>query len=279
MDSSHNGNQAMARKFSLSPTRISTFLACPTKYFWTYLDSRGRYFIRSKSYFSFGTSLHTVLQRFHDSKDTGVESKEQAIAALEESWIDAGYSSSQEMLEALGDGKEVLEAYMDRVAVSGEVAKTLLIEKFLKFDLGEFILQGKLDRLDELEDGTLEVVDYKSGRSTVTPEDIQGDLAMSIYQYLTQKNFEGRSVRAKIIALRSGDEAFYAMTEAEHSQLEADVLQVGELIMSFTSRVTQEVASVDTPEYKTLCKSCDFLPLCQRHGLRVPATEEPQSKV
>jgi RecB family exonuclease len=279
MDSSHNVNQAMARKFSLSPTRISTFLACPTKYFWTYLDSRGRYFIRSKSYFSFGTSLHTVLQRFHDSKDTGVESKEQAIAALEESWIDAGYSSSQEMLEALGDGKEVLEAYMDRVAVSGEVAKTLLIEKFLKFDLGDFILQGKLDRLDELEDGTLEVVDYKSGRSTVTPEDIQGDLAMSIYQYLTQKNYEDRPVRAKIIALRSGDEAFYAMTEAEHVQLEADVLQVGELIMSFTSRVTQEDASVDAPEYKLLCKSCDFLPLCQRHGLRVPPAEQPQSKV
>lgn len=267
----------MARKFSLSPTRISTFLACPTKYFWTYLDSRGRYFMRSKSYFSFGTSLHTVLQRFHDSKDTGVESKEQAIAALEESWIDAGYSSSQEMLEALGDGKEVLEAYIERVAASTEVAKTLLIEKFLKYDMGEFILQGKLDRLDELEDGTLEVVDYKSGRSTVTPSDIQGDLAMSIYQFLTQKNYPGKPVRAKIIALRSGDEAFYAMTDEEHVQLEADALKVGEMIMSFTERVTGEDAEFDRPEPKSLCPKCDFLPLCQRHGLKIEIAEPSQS--
>ncbi|HCE00424.1 MAG TPA: hypothetical protein DER07_05235, partial [Armatimonadetes bacterium] len=83
----------MARKPTLSPTKISTYLACPSKYRWTYVDERGRWYIRSKSYFSFGTTLHKVLQRFHDSRDAGVQTVGQALAAYEESWIEAGFES------------------------------------------------------------------------------------------------------------------------------------------------------------------------------------------
>ena len=117
---------------------MSMFLACPSLYYWTYLSERGRFYLRSKSYFSFGSTLHAVLQRFHDSNDTGVETADQAVAAMEESWIEAGYSSAQEMQEAMGEGRNIIERYVQSALSAPAPGKTILVEKRLRMDLGEF---------------------------------------------------------------------------------------------------------------------------------------------
>src|SRR5437660_5903394 len=100
-------------KPSLSPTKLSTYLACPVKYRWTFVDDRGKLYLRSKSYYSFGTSLHRALERLHGAEDNGVEPTAQALAAFEENWIDAGFSSAEEMAEAYHEGKEILERHVE----------------------------------------------------------------------------------------------------------------------------------------------------------------------
>jgi hypothetical protein len=92
-------------KPSLSPSKITTFLACPTKYYWTYIDPKGRYYLRSKHYYSFGTTLHRVLQQFHDASETGVATVGDAVRAMEENWVSAGYTSAEHMAEAAGEGR------------------------------------------------------------------------------------------------------------------------------------------------------------------------------
>ena len=183
---------SLKNKETLSPSKISTYLACPTKYKWTYIDKRGRWYLRSKSYYSFGTSLHSVLQRFHDDGDKGVTTTSEAIAALEESWIQAGYASQDEMMQALSEGKRIVENYIDNYVSAPVTSKTMFVEKLLKFDVGEFVLIGRIDRLDEREDGSLDIVDYKSGRSSVSSEDIATDLAMGCYQLLFRHHYPGK---------------------------------------------------------------------------------------
>ncbi|MEZ5163756.1 MAG: PD-(D/E)XK nuclease family protein [Fimbriimonadaceae bacterium] len=119
----------MPRKPTISPSKMTTYLACPTKYMWTYIDSRGKWYLRSKSYYSFGTSLHSVLQRFHDSGDTGVTTTAEAVAALEESWVQAGYESQEQMMQALGEGKEIVEKYVEESLAAPVTAKTLFVER------------------------------------------------------------------------------------------------------------------------------------------------------
>ncbi len=248
----------MARKPTLSPTKITTYLACPDKYKWTYLDARGKWYLRSKSYYSFGTSLHSVLQRFHDTGDRGVTTTSEAVAALEESWVEAGYSSQDEMAQALSEGKAIVERYVELRAVEAVSAKTLFVEKTLRADMGRFVLLGRLDRIDEHEDGTVEVVDYKSGRGTVTPEDVATDIAMGCYQLLLRRSFPDRPVRATILALRSGDRASATFTEEEAAEFEACVLAIGHEILD------RDYASL-LPVPKAICPTCDFLPLCRKH--------------
>lgn len=248
----------MARKPTLSPSKITTYLACPVKYKWTYVDEKGKWYVRSRSYFSFGTSLHRVLQRFHDSGDRGVETVDQAVAALEESWLDAGYHSSQEMNEAISEGKTIIKDYVQEYLAASPTAKTLFLEKQFRADMGLFDLIGRVDRVVEHEDGSLEVIDYKSGRMGVSPEEVAGDLAMGCYQLLLKLKYPDRETSASIIALRSGESASASMSEAELEQFRTDLVSLGEEILNRDYEGMEPIG-------KSLCTSCDFLPLCRKH--------------
>lgn len=256
----------MARKPTLSPSKIATYLACPVKYRWTYVDDRGKWYMRARSYYSFGSSLHKVLQRFHDSADAGVATVGQAIAAYEESWIYAGYESAEEMSEAFGEGKEIVERHIEQVLSMPATAKTLWVEKMLRKDLGEFVLIGRLDRVDEHDDGSLEIVDYKSGRTAVSEEEVESDLAMACYQVLVKDRFPDRAAWATILALRSGASASASLSEEAMRAFETDLVEIGREILN---RDYGEIV----PVYKDLCPECDFLPLCRKH----PEFAEPRA--
>jgi len=248
----------MPRKPTLSPSKFSTYLACPVKYRWTYVDERGKWYFKAKSYYSFGLTLHKVLERFHDASDTGVETVHQALAAYEENWIEAGFSSAEEMAEAFGEGKIILERHIEDLLARSPRAKTLFVEKTLRKDLGEFVLVGRLDRIDEYEDGTIEVVDYKSGRTEVSAEDVATDLAMCCYQLLLRHHFAGRPVRASILALKTGSSACHSLSDEEADSFERDLRTLGNEILSCNF---PELA----PTPKDLCADCDFLSLCNKH--------------
>lgn len=259
------------RKPSLSPSKITTYLACAAKYKWTYADHRGRWFMRSKSYFSFGSSLHKVLERFHDSGDMGVQTTAEAAAALDESWIEAGYSNAQEMQEALGEGKRIVAAYVQHEVARSKDATTLFVEKLFRMDMGDFDLIGRMDRVDEYSDGTLEVVDYKTQRASVSDEAVRDDLAMGCYQILLRDAFPGRPVRAAILALQSGERGVASFTDLEAEEFKNDLVELGGTILN------RDYEGL-TPVYRDLCPTCDFLRLCRTHeDFVIPASAEPES--
>lgn len=247
----------VVRKPSLSPSKIATYLACPVKYRWTYIDPRGKMFLRSKAYYSFGASLHFVLQRFHDSDDAGVTTASQATAKLEESWISAGYSSPEEAAEALAEGRELITQYVEAYQARAATARTLHVEKQLRDDFGSFVLIGRIDRIDEHEDGTLEIVDYKSGWDETTIEELRDDLAMNCYQLLVRSKMPGRRVLSTIVALRSNHHATYEPSHEELALFKRDLESLG---IEIIERNYDELR----PTSKPICFDCDFLPLCSR---------------
>lgn len=259
------------RRPTLSPSKLTTYLACPTMYLWTYVDSRGNWYRRARRNFSFGTSLHHALQRFHDTNDIGIQTVDQAVAALEENWVEAGYSSQDEMLQDLAEGKQILERHIERHWAEAPTQATLYVEKTLTLDLGRFVLRGRVDRVDEHEDGTLEVIDYKTGRESVEAEDVAGSLAMSCYQLLLKEAVPGHRVIATIVAVRSGAKASSEMDETALAQLREDLVTLGNEILDRDWQGHEPVG-------KALCSGCDFLPLCRRSpGFTAPDEASPRS--
>jgi putative RecB family exonuclease len=259
------------RKPTLSPTKISIYLACPFKYWWTYRDGRGRWYLKAKSYYSFGSSLHRVLERFHDLEDQGVTTTAEALAAYEESWIDAGYSSAEEMAEAFGEGRQILERHLEEIHRAPLTAKTLFVERQFRHDFGEFVLIGRIDRVDEGEDGSLEIVDYKTGRSTIDEAEVRDDLAMCCYQLLLKKKYPDREVKATILAVRTGESASYSLSSDELDEFEASLLQLG-------NQIIFDEYEDKFPSGKPLCLRCDFLPLCRKDHRFVEFSPAPMSQ-
>lgn len=246
------------RKPTLSPSKLTTYLACPLKYRWTYIDPRGKWHLRAKSYYSFGTTLHHVLERFHNASDCGVETVSEAIAAFEDSWLDAGFSSAEEMAEAYGEGKVIIERYAEEHSKPKPGVNTLAVERLFRWDMGDFILSGRVDRLDQHDDGTLEIIDYKTQRELVCEDDVRCDIAMACYQLLLKKHYPDRPIRATLYALRSNSSASHTIAAEDLDDFEFDLKELGRKILC------HEWYEL-TPVAKGLCTNCDFLVLCRKH--------------
>lgn len=246
------------KKPYLSPSKIILYLACDNKYKWTYIDSRGSWYVRAKSYYSFGTSLHNVLQNLHAKVEIQEITSEDAVQALEENWVTEGYASADEMAEAKSRGKDILTEYVANEFKRPKESKTLFVEKTFSMEFANFQLRGRMDRIEEYPDGSLEIVDYKSGRETVTTEEVHNDIAMSIYQLLLEHAYPQIPIRSTIIALRTGHHATAQLNSTEIQELRQEVELIGNEIISTNFEMRP-------PSAKPLCISCDFLPLCKKN--------------
>lgn len=244
------------RKPTLSPTKIVTYLECAIKYRYIYQDKIGRFYLRAKSYYSFGSTLHQVLQQFH--AEGAAQTAEEMREELQQTWISSGYKSEEQEKEHRERGEEIVVAYhaaqQERAAAQVE---TIATEKTITCDMGPFKLSGRVDRIDRHADGTLEIVDYKSGRWETTPEEVANDLAMNIYQLILSRLHPDTPIVATIYCLRSGIQASAGMTPEAREQFATDILTLGKEILE------QDYSEL-RPVPLEICPKCDFLPHCMR---------------
>ena len=246
---------APPKKPALSPTRILTYLECPMKYRYIYVDRIGRYYLHALPQFSLGSSLHRALQDFH-AEGTAL-TREQLVERLQQSWIPAGFADQTEEEAFRRAAQEMVEAYhsvgQERVESGIEI---LFLEKILRTDMGRFLLMGRVDRVDRHPDGSLEIIDYKSGRMAVAPEDVAEDLAMGIYQLILRRLYPGTRVFATIYCLRTGVHASAEMRSEEAEEFAARITVLGEEIVF---RDYEGVVPVRIPA----CEECPFRRRCE----------------
>lgn len=248
----------MPRKPTLSPSKITTYLACALKYRWTFVHPH-RWLVRAKHYYSFGSSLHAVLEKVYERGDGGIEAHE-LDAVYDENWIDAGYVSSEAMQEAYGEGKEMIEQFLDEERQLPKFGKTLAVEKLLRLDMGNFDLVGRIDRLVLAEDGAIEIIDYKTRRPSLSSEEVKHDIAMSAYQLLVRSSYadyQGEEVRARLVSLGSGESAAASLNAEELEEFAFDLKELGNHILNHEWYEIQAA-------YKPICRLCDFQTLCLR---------------
>jgi putative RecB family exonuclease len=223
----------MARpsKLRLSPTRIGTFLACRVMYKYDYIDRIGRFYHKASAGNSFGSTLHQALHDFHVAG--GVVAEDSEVLA-----------------------KRAIQTESRKEGAT----RVFLAEKMIAYDMGDFILTGRVDRIDEhLEGGALEIVDYKSGRTSVTPDEVRDALAMSVYQLILKRLYPERRVMATIHALRSGESATIELSDTQLTEWESELRHIGERLLG------TDWESVRPTYLENVCPDCDFLRLCTRY--------------
>src|SRR5262249_8832652 len=141
--------------------------------------------------------------------------------------------------------------YFEETQRSGR--ETLWVERTVSWEYPRHVLFGKIDRLDRLPSGELEIVDYKSGRRDVTEEDVRASLALGLYQLVVARKYPDEAVRASIYALRTRSTASILRAPSELDELEEGFASIAE-------RILTETLYAPTPGPH--CAGCAFQRIC-----------------
>jgi putative RecB family exonuclease len=161
----------------LSATAIKDFLQCVLKLVFRY----DREIPSLKNdYAKLGIAIHEALEQFtrrmlHKKSFPDASDYEFATTAFMN-------SATQEGLENMSfysEGRRIVTDYIDKYDPSEEI---LDVERRFKITTPEGIpIVGAIDKVVKLNDDTLAIIDYKTGRTTLTGWELQDDIQLSMY--------------------------------------------------------------------------------------------------
>lgn len=161
----------------LSYSQLDTFITCPLQYKYRYIL---RIPIPPSAALTFGDTMHRTLRAFYELVRQGSHpTKTTLIRLLDDHWQHIGYRDRAYEDKMKRHGVELLEGFFDK-GYDPKVVPTALEEPFKLRITPTLTLGGKIDRIDTLKDGTMEIIDYKTGTMPKT-RDPAKDLQLTVY--------------------------------------------------------------------------------------------------
>ena len=168
----------------LSYSQIETFQTCPMHYKLRYVYSLPTPPSASQS---FGSAIHATLKEFYEQMLNGKKANDKLVyELLDKNWIKEGFLSKKQEGEFLSKGKLYLSGFLKQ----GFNPKALPIAMEQKFSipLGDGLkIGGAVDRIDKFADGTIEIIDYKTGATIPTQREVDKNLQLSFYALAATK--------------------------------------------------------------------------------------------
>ena len=168
----------------LSYSQIETFQTCPMHYKLRYIYSLPTPPSASQS---FGTAMHATLKElFEGISNKQIPNDKLVYKLLERNWVSEGFISKKQEGEFLKKGKDYLVGFLK----NNFNAKNLPIAMEQKFiiPLGNNLkIGGTVDRIDKLADGTIEIIDYKTGATIPSQSEVNKNLQLSFYALAATK--------------------------------------------------------------------------------------------
>lgn len=164
----------------LSYSQIDTFRLCPLHY-------KLRYILNiptpPSASLSFGTSVHDALHDFYALHAKGVMvTKETLLNFLIKRWRKEGYENKIYEEEMKKRGEKYMSEYFDtqfdqhtKIAVLEQPFIVPITQDGKTVKIG-----GRIDRVDQLEENRIEIIDYKTGRMP-SKREVDTNLQLSMY--------------------------------------------------------------------------------------------------
>ena len=244
-----------ARRPWTSPSRLATFRECARKYRFQHVEKLPT---RPSPHMDLGSNVHAALRdwfRLPRSQRTWERMLELYRAAWRAN-MPAFRTRSRDELRAFGErGKAMLQRFVEETPAETE---PIAIEKWVGLDFGDLEVKGKVDRVDLLPDGTLRVVDYKTGKFPRDPGRVQADdLAAVVYAAGASRDFVGAPVGAiEYLYLGSGERIAFPVDEAWRGERERAVGSLARTVRA--AEAADAFPATPTPR----CAWCDFVRRC-----------------
>lgn len=167
----------------LSYSQIETFKTCPLHYKLKYIYKIPTPF---SAPLSFGITMHAALKDFYFNYKKDQKHGEKLIhTALKDNWISEGYKSKSHEKKMFDKGKKFLSGYykkeFDSKTIPVALEQPFVVPLRLPKGTRPLKIGGKIDRVDKLSGGKIEIIDYKTGANIPTQRQIDHDLQLTFY--------------------------------------------------------------------------------------------------
>ena len=185
----------------LSFSKLSRYETCPLSYKLHYLDQ-----LESEPGVPllFGSAVHTVLEELVREHMTEVRVGCLPVDRAAELWQQTFASSGMSGLGLFSEGLDLVSRFV-REQGALDHQDVLAVEKEFRLNIGGFDVIGYLDRVDRIDDETIEIIDYKTNRQLFTREETDESLQMSLYHLAALQLWPwAKKIRLSFWMLRHG---------------------------------------------------------------------------
>lgn len=260
--------QKEGRLYQATPAKLTTWLDCPRRYRFTYLDRPRPPKGPPWAHNSVGAAVHAALAQWWREDERTFD---RALELVDEYWTDDGFRDDFQSKEWRVRAHDMVRRYVAELDPHDE---PIGVERVVATVHQQTALSGRVDRIDE-RDGELVIVDYKTGRRALTVDDARSSLALAVYAAAAARTLRKPCRTVELHHLPSGEVA-----EWEHSD---------EALARHLSRaddIASECASADEsfhadgpddavfpPRPSSYCGWCDFRSQCAEG--RAASSERP----
>jgi DNA helicase-2/ATP-dependent DNA helicase PcrA len=234
---------------NLSYSKLITFEKCPLKYKFSYL-----YKIPSPSVAAanFGTSVHETLNHFYESLQKGAKASLDYLKELyEKNWIPYGYDSRAHHNTRKKQGVEILENYFKSHENNWVIPE--MLEKPFNLKIGDYVFNGRIDRIDKLDDGTYEVIDYKTGKLKKN-QNLDKDLQLSLYALACRDVYGIEASKLSLYFLEDNEKHSTTRGIEDLEKAQTEICKKTDALMKSNFQATPGFA----------CKFCEYRLICNK---------------
>ena len=235
----------------LNPSAVDSYRRCPQKYLFAYLWSLQE---GAKATLTFGRVMHATIRRVMAEFKKGNRLPFEEVQRLfETEWSTAGFEDDYQEGEYRKDGLEQLRALHQTVVQ--ETPEILELEKTFALPVeNNVVLKGRIDQINALGRGDVEIVDYKTGKAKKETE-ARRDLQLSIYAIAVEEIFELNPARL----------VFHYLQDNSRQETTRSAKQLEE-----AQKIVQEAAAdIRARSFPAkegfICRSCAYRPICPAH--------------
>lgn len=261
----------LPKQFSF--TQLSAFRTCPLQYKFAH---GLKIPVFGKWTFSFGKTMHNTLHRFFIAwlerttlTQTSLFSNTQPLnhsttqplappvtldelfALYADNWQDDWYTDDAQREEYRARGKSQLKEFY--AYLMANPPKPRYLEQDFTLKIGDVILKGRIDRIDDAEGG-VEIIDYKTG----TPKE-DGKLDASDKEQLLLYQMAAR----EILGLNPVKLTFHYL----ENNSQVSFLGDDKALLDLREKIVERVNGIRTSNFTATpgfhCKFCDFADICE----------------
>jgi DNA helicase-2/ATP-dependent DNA helicase PcrA len=239
----------------ISYSQLQTFDMCPLHY-------KLRYILNLPSppspALSYGQSVHNALRDFSLMRIQKQPVQADAMhELLKKNWINQGFSSKTHEKQTYQQAETMLLSVAQQT-LQGK-PQTIAVELPFNFWLKNLKVGGRIDRIDRLDDGRLEIIDYKTGKNVPTEKKVKEDLQLSLYAVAAAEVKDGvlgkdpKDILLTLYYLEEDIKISTTRTREDLEKAKADILAKVEAIQKSDFHCSHSI----------FCKKCEYQMLCQ----------------